>query len=475
MAPRNQKLSRSKYLLKNTAIFTIGSFSTKLISFLLVPLYTNALTSDQYGVADLVTTLCTVMAPILILNVSDGIMRFALDKDADHIKIMSVGLTVLGIALIAGLLIIPISVIIDQLSSYAGLIYLYTLSLAGSQIFLYYLRGRERLVEYAIGNIIQTASIALLNIVFLLKFDLGLFGYFMSYIVASGITILYAFFAGDILEVIQNFCFDTSLAKRMVSYSIVLVPNTFLWWIINSSDRVFVTAMIGVSANGIYAVSYKIPTAVSVIASIFNQAWSYSAIHENESSDRDQYASKMYSLLLTASILTGIGLLLVMKPLMKALVEDSYFDAWQYTSPLIIGNVFMTTGTYLSSWYTVNKDSKGFVFSAACGALVNVTFNLVLIPLYGVMGSAVATLVSMFAVFLYRAIDVRKYITIQLINRRQALAYILLFLSGITVYLEGALGNLLLLAELVLAAFILRVDWIPLASNLLRLIKRRFV
>lgn len=475
MDSRNQNISRSKYLLKNTAIFTIGSFSTKLISFLLVPLYTNALTSDQYGVADLVTTICTVMAPIFILNVSDGIMRFALDKDADHIKIMSVGLTVLGTALIIGLSIIPISILFDQLSPYAGLIYLYTLSLAGSQIFLYYLRGRERLVEYAIGNIIQTVSIALLNIVFLLKLDLGLFGYFMAYIIASGITILYAFFAGDISEVIQHFCFDVSLAKRMVSYSIVLVPNTFLWWIINSSDRVFVTAMIGASANGIYAVSYKIPTAVSVIASIFNQAWSYSAIHENESSDRDQYASKMYSLLLAASILTGIGLLFVMKPLMKVLVEASYYDAWRYTSPLIIGNVFMTTGTYLSSWYTVNKDSKGFVLSAACGALVNVIVNLTLIPLFGVMGSALATLASMFAVYLYRAIDVRKYITIQLISRRQALAYILLFLSGVTVYLEGMLGSLLLLAELVLAAFILRVDWLPLASNLFRLFKRRYI
>ena len=54
--------------------------------------------------------------------------------------------------------------------------------------------------------------------------------------------------------------------------SVVLIPNTFMWWIMNSSDRVMVTYMIGAAANGIYAVSYKLPTLVSTLTGIFNQA-----------------------------------------------------------------------------------------------------------------------------------------------------------------------------------------------------------
>lgn len=100
---------RNKYLFKNTAIFVIGNFATKLISFFLVPLYTNALTTEQYGAADLVTTVCTVLGPVLILNISEGVMRFALDKDADHAKIMSVGLVTLALAIVVGLAVIPVT------------------------------------------------------------------------------------------------------------------------------------------------------------------------------------------------------------------------------------------------------------------------------------------------------------------------------------------------------------------------------
>lgn len=466
-------MERNKYLLKNTAIFAIGNFSTKLITFFLVPLYTNSLSPSQYGIADLVTTICTVLAPVLILNMGEGVMRFALDKGADHVKIMSIGLVSLGFALVIGITIVPMAGSFEQLYPYAVQVYFYTVSLAACQLFLCYLRGKEMLAAYAVGSIIQTALIAVLNVVFLLVFDLGLTGYFSAYIIASVVASLYAFFVGNVIEVVRNITIDRTLARHMASFSLVLIPNTLMWWIINSSDRLFVTALLGAAANGIYAVSYKIPQAVSVVASVFNQAWNYSAIHENESDDRDQYASKVYGALAAVSIITGIGLLLLMKPLMSVFVEESYYEAWRYTPFLVIGNVFMTTGTYLSSWYSVNKDSKGFLFSATCGAAVNVVLNLLLIPVLGVTGSALATCVAMIAVFVYRVKDTRKYVRIQILDARQVLAYAMLFLSAVTIFIEGAAGVALMLAELVAAIILLKAAWLPLARSCDRLLKNK--
>lgn len=179
------------------------------------------------------------------------------------------------------------------------------------------------MVAYAVGNIVQTLSIALLNILFLLVLDLGLPGYFSAYILASTIAIVYGFFAGDVIDVVRNFKFDGKLAKEMIKYSIVLVPNTFMWWIMNSSDRILVTALLGSAANGIYAVSYKIPSAVSMISGIFNQAWGYSAIREESSADREEYANRVYRSLAGMSVIVGVGLLLIMKPLMSVYVEAS--------------------------------------------------------------------------------------------------------------------------------------------------------
>ena len=452
---------RVRYLAKNTAIFAVGNVGTKLISFFLVPLYTNVLSTNQYGVADFVNTICMVLAPVIVLNIGESIMRFSLDKDANYHQIMSVGVVLFAGSLVVGLAIIPITRCIEAISEYAVYIYFYTVSLAGSQILLCYLRGREQLIEYSVGNIVQTVGIAGFNLLYLLVLDQGLHGYFKAYIIASVITMIYSFIVGRVFEVLRNLRFNLTLAKEMIKYSFVLIPNTFMWWIINSSDRVLITALLGAAANGIYAVSYKIPSVVSVIASIFNQAWGYSAIHEDESEDRDRYSNTVYKGLVAVSVVSGIALLLVMKPLMRVYVEASYFEAWRYTPFLIIGNVFMTTGTFLASWYTVNKDSKGYLFSATCGAVVNVVLNLSLIPFLGITGSALATCVSYITVFVYRALDTKKYITIEVMSSRYVLAYAMLFLSGGSLFIDGVVGELLIMVELAISVALFGDVWMP--------------
>ena len=136
---------RIRYLAKNTAIFAVGNMGTKLISFFLVPLYTNVLSTDQYGVADFVHTICMVLAPVIVLNIGESVMRFALDRDADYDEIMSIGIVLFAGSLIVGLAIIPITRCIETISDYAVYIYLYTVGLAGSQVLLCYLRGRNNL------------------------------------------------------------------------------------------------------------------------------------------------------------------------------------------------------------------------------------------------------------------------------------------------------------------------------------------
>lgn len=451
--------------MKNTAIFAVGSIATKLISFFLVPLYTNVLSAEQYGTADLVHTICMVLAPVVVLNIGESVMRFALDKDADHDEIMTIALVLFVGSLIVGLAIIPMARCVESISEYAIYIYFFTVTMAGSQIFLCYLRGKEQLLEYSVGNIIQTAGIAGFNILYLVVLRQGLHGYFKAYIAAAIIAMLYAFLVGNVFDVLRHLRFNFSLAKEMVKYSVVLIPNTFMWWIINSSDRVLVASLIGSAANGVYAVSYKIPSVVSVIAGIFNQAWGYSAIHEDESEDKDRYSNIVYKGLVAVSVTSGIALLLIMKPLMSVYVEASYYEAWRYTPFLIIGNVFMTTGTFLASWYTVNKDSKGYLLSATCGAIVNIVLNLVLIPIFGIAGSALATCVSYIVVFVYRVRDTKKYITIEVINRKYVFAYMLLFLSGVTLFIDGLLGELLILVELAVVIALFGDVWMTIVKK----------
>lgn len=440
---------RNKYLLKNTVIFSIGNFGTKIISFFLVPLYTNILTTREYGTVDLIYTIGMVLVPLLTLNIGESIMRFALDKDADCDKIMSTGITILIFGAIIGLLILPIANLFESVSNYSIYIYLYTLTLAFSQIFLCYLRGKEFLLKYSIGNIIQSLTIAIFNIIFLIGMKKGIEGYLMAYILANVCTGLYGFWAGKVNLVIKKYSIDIELSKNMIKYSVVLIPNSFMWWIMNSSDRMMVSAMISVTANGVYAVAYKIPTLLSTITTIFNQAWSYSAIREDESEDKEEYNNRVYDNLVTIVIVVATGLLMIMKPFLSVYVGKEYYAAWHYVPYLIVGFVFMTLGSFIATSYTVHKDSMGFLISGTVGAIINLILNFILIPMMGVSGAAFATCISYFGVFVYRIKDTQKYIKLRVFKRKQICGYALLILSAMTCYLDNCIGQTLLVIEFI--------------------------
>lgn len=460
--------SRGIYLAKNTLIFAIGNIATKFISFFLVPLYTSILSTSQYGVVDLVNTIGTVMAPILIMNINEAVMRFSLDKDADYNKIMSIGTIIFLAAMFIGVIVIPGSQMITDIAPYAFYVYFYTLSLGASQLFLSFLRGKEKLALYSLGNIIQTLLIAILNIIFLKFMHLGICGYFVAYIVANLITAIYAFIVGDVVSVIVNFEFDRKLAKAMMKYSVVLIPNTFMWWIMNSSDRVMVISMIGVAANGIYAVSYKLPSLVSTLTSIFNQAWSYSAIREEGAKDENGYNNRVFIRLISIVMFLSIILLTVMKPFLNIYVDADYYDAWHYIPFLIIGNVYLTMATFMATSYTVHKDSFGYLFSATFGAILNIVLNFILIPAIGVYGAAFATCVSYISVFVFRLFHTKKYIKYNVNNKEFIVGSILLTTSSIAIFIIGSVGIILQIVVLIISIWLYSEIWIPLVKIMLK-------
>ena len=465
--------SRGKYLAKNTIIFAIGNIATKLISFVLVPLYTSILSTSQYGVVDLVNTMGNVLAPVLILNISEAVMRFSLDKEADYKKIMSVGMMALLLAAFLGLAIIPGSKLIIEIAPYAKYVYFYTLSLSASQLFLCYLRGKEKLGLYSVGNIIQTVFIAFLNIVFLRFMGLGVCGYFTAYIIANFISAIYAFVAGNVIRVIKEFQIDKNLTRSMLKYSIVLIPNTFMWWIMNSSDRVMVTSMIGVAANGVYAVSYKLPSLVSTLTTIFNQAWSYSAIREDGAEDEKSYNNKVFIQLISTVMLLSIALLTVVKPFLKIYIDADYYDAWRYTPFLIVGSAYLTMATFMATSYTVHKDSFGYLFSATFGAALNIVLNYLLIPIISVYGAAFATCVSYIAVFIFRLIHTREYIEYDVKNKEFIGGSILLIMSSILLFWDNIIGVTIQIILLAIAFFMYFNVWIPVVRMVVKKIFRR--
>lgn len=404
--------NRAKYLFNNTLIFAIGNFGTKLISFFLVPIYTYTLSVADYGTADLVTTVSFVMAPMLTLNLSDAVLRFPLDKKGNDNQILTVGIVALLFAHLVGLLMIPLAKQFSNTADFATLMYLYCVTSATSSMMQAFLRGLEKLRQFAFSNILCTACTAGFNILFLVVFDWGISGYLLAYVLAFLVTTIYSAFVSGLLGRLLHLSFDKKLFMEMFKYAIVLMPSTFMWWIINSSSRVIVTAMLSAAANGILAVAYKIPSIISVIANTFTQAWSYSAIREDDSEDRDQFTSNVFDKLVLSAGLLTLALMMVIRPVTMFYVSPEYACAWQLSSWLLLGNFLLTIGNFLGAPYTVHKDSVGYLATTAVGAVLNVVLMIALIPVLGLYGSVVATLLGYLAVVVFRFFHTRKFIHI---------------------------------------------------------------
>lgn len=429
-------MDRSKYLLKNTFYFALGSLGSKIINFFLVPLYTNVLTPGDYGIVDLVFTICSIAVPIITFNTCESVMRFPLDEGADTNKITSVGLSAIVVSVVLGTSLIFFSSLYETLREYKFFIYFYAISYGASDILLCNLRGREQLLAFSIGNILKTFAIGVLNIIFLLVLKKGINGYLLAYVISNIVASVYAFFAGNVSRNIRNFIFDKELAKRMFKYSFFLIPTSLTWWIINSSDRLMLTAIVGVSSSGIYAAAARIPALVSTISTIFNQAFSYSAIKEDASDDRIQFNNRIFGYLVAMVASFGTILLCFLKSFMSVYVGKDFFSAWIPASPLVYGTSILVLGTFFSVSYTVNKDSKGFMKSGLAGAALNIILNLLLIGKFKELGAAIATCASYIVVTVYRGFDIRKYLKIDVFSTHNLVGLISLTLAFAVSFLD---------------------------------------
>lgn len=433
--------SKYGYLAKNTVLFTISSFGSKILVFLLVPLYTSILSTADYGIADLITTTATLLIYVFTINIADSVLRFAIDQKTEQESYLSYGLKVLFCgSLIFGTIIVAMwQLQILEWKEYCYFfLFLQFFSTAIYQIISNYLRAIDDIKGVAISGIVTTAVTVLFNILLLLVWKKGLVGYLISMVLGPLVASAYCFLrVNRPLSFILRKNPSRDERKAMRNYSIPLIFNGVAWWMNNSIDKYFVTAICGAAQNGIYAVSYKIPTILTVFHSIFSQAWNLSAIKEFDRNDKDGFFAKTYSTYNAVLVILCSGLILFNIPIARILFAKDFFIAWKYSSVLLISIVFSALSGFLGSIFTAVKDSKIFAVSTVISAMANCILNAILIPIWGIQGAAIATAISFFMIWIIRLICTRKYIKWKLNLFVDIVAYIVLTIQVIVEHFEG--------------------------------------
>lgn len=407
-------MGKNKYkeLLSNTFIFALGSFGSKLITFFLVPLYTNVLTTEQYGTADFVISCSNLIVPLVSLVIQDSVLRFGLSKEADRNKIAKNSMLILLLGSLITVLFVPIVNFYEPLSKWKWYFCAYIISCNAANIMYSFAKAINKNKLYAISSLIHALTLAIVNILLLVVFPCGVIGYLVANILSNCIPALTIFFATRIPWRISTVKYDPRLMKEMLAYSIPLIANNLSWWLLNSSNRVLIEHYLSTSEVGLFSAASKIPSLLSIITSIFSSAWSISSIKEYEGERNGSFYSTVFNMFSMVLFIGGSFIILILKPLMSVYVGDDFFQAWVYVPLLIYGIVFYSFSSYFGTIYGAVKKNLPVTVTTIIAAVVNIILSIVLIPRIGVFGGVVATMVGYLLVGGIRMIHSRKYIKV---------------------------------------------------------------
>lgn len=461
-----------KNLAKNTAMIAFGSFGSRAISFFMLPIFTRILTRDDYGKIDFFTTTVSLLMPFLTLGIVEAVFRFTIedinDEEKSHVLSSALIINVIGTATF-----LAVSPILYKIRSISELVIYMVFAIAISSIssiFKTFVRAQQKLVVYAIGDIIHTISFATLGIIFVAVLRYGVQGYLLATILSGLTDILFLLIVGEIYNYISFKRISVSKIRSMLSYSLPMIPNNLSWWIMNVSDRYLLIFFLGFASNGIYSVSYKFMSLITILNGIFYQAWQISAVKQYNKEDKNIFYSNVFKILYTFLLFMIIIFAIILKPLVGLMTGSDFYEAWNYIPFLFLGAVFSAFSSFFGVGYIASKKSMGAFRTSIIGAGINFGINICFIPVLGIQAAALSTMLAFFAMWIARVFETRKYFQISvnwgILTFNLLLAAISLFANFIPTY-----GIALQVAATILFIYINRREIILILSK----IKKAFI
>ncbi|YAB14298.1 glycosyl transferase [Lactiplantibacillus plantarum] len=327
-----------------------------------------------------------------------------------------------------------------------------------------FVRGIGYVKLFALNGLISSFVLAGVGLVRIVLQHGGVDGYLDALILSNGASIVFLGVFSKIWKFYALSALNRTFLITMLRYSIPLIPNAFLWFFTNDASRFFIVGILGLTANGLYAVATKIPTIINVFYTIFSQAWQISAVEEYEENRQGRFFSDVFNANAGLSFVLIGGIIVFLKPIMHVFVAASYFSAWEIVPTLLLASLFSNLSGFLGTIYLATKQTIGIMKTTVLGMLANVVLNLILIPLFGLQGAGIGAAAGFAFVALVRLRDVKKFVVLKV--AWVPLITSLLLLIGMTI-IQLSLPNILMMylvlvmSELILIAinmhFLLRV------------------
>lgn len=456
---KNKSGSRSSKFVKDIGIYAIGNIGSKIITFLMVPMYTHYIDKSDFGYYDICLTWCLLLMPFVTLQLRDGAFRFLLDCDS-HTRRQRIVTFVSRIMISTTVLSCIITAVLALLTNIQYLGYALGLLLAMSfqEVYSQVFRGLRNNRAFVTVGILSSLGICLLSIFFVVHLGWGIKGIFLANILARVLALIIVEARVRLITRYTRWSVSSrEVAYDILRYTLPLLPGSLCWWLTGSSDRMFITHFLGLDVNGVYAVATRFTGIIYTLAVIYYQAWQETAILQYNSPDRDRFFSRMFSSYLTLLGLILVGYVFLLKVNYDWLVAEQYQESLNYIYPMGLSAVIFAAAAFFDMGYQCAKDTKRTLPAIVLSAVINVVLNFLLIKPLGAYGAIVTQLVTYLVLFIYRWHDMRRYFVLK-IGKLTAVPVAVMLVSALPFYHTQGIGLNLVYLVLALACIIASCD-----------------
>jgi len=430
-------MSRFKFLFQNSLIFAISNFASKILGFLMIPLYTRVLSKEDFGSVDLIIFSIGLMMPILTLSISESIIRFTIDDKEDKNQVFSFGIKIHLCAYLVLLCFLPIVLKIPLIKDYVFWFYAIFFIQSINLYFNMFTRGLKKIKLIGITGVVQTIVTVSSNIILLVVFDFGIEGFFISILLANTVALLVIYFGANLVDFMTIRKTNKRLIKEILKYSVPLMPTRTSWWFNNYSNKYIVANFYGIAELGLFAAASRVPSILITFQGIFIQAWEISALSEYNKKDGIVFFSKIYNLY-NFVLLSGCSLLITfVKPISGFMFGPEFRDAWRLVPFLLVAVIF---GGLIGFFNTINmakKKTNALILPVLVGASIGVVINLFFVPEFGAIAASVSVVISYFVIWLMRLINANKYMKLKINYLRDVFSYLIVLFQAIyTVFFD---------------------------------------
>lgn len=395
-------MNKLKLFVENFLVYGLGGVINKLIPLIMVPIVTRLMPDSSYfGISDLSNTVIQFGSALAIMGMYDAMYRMFFEKDDEEYKktVCSTALLftfgtsfAVFFAMIAGKDLIAEYFFSDQ--QYAFLVYLSALSTlvgATNSIISAPTRMQNKRKVFLVTNAVSPILSYSVSVPLLLA------GHYIIALplasIISKITMEAAF--GIMNRKWFSFRrFDWKLLKPMLAIAVPLLPNFLIYWVFNSCDKVMITNMIGLGAAGIYSVGAKLGHCSQLIYTAFAGGWQYFAFSVMKENDQVKTNSLVFEYLGIISFVATAFICAWSYPIYDLLFTEEYLSGYIISPYLFIAPLLQMLFQVAANQFLVIKKTWPNMFILSAGALANVVINYFLIPVLGIEGAAIATMMG---------------------------------------------------------------------------------